>query len=84
MSGFLHADLLGKSQVAFVDAAKSPQNRCLVAGAAEAVAVAVAGGGDAFLEALQAACREVAAAAGGPLDLKPRGFVSKKYAYDGT
>jgi len=72
-------------EVAFIDAARSPQNRCLVAGTEEGVAMA--SGTDCeegAMAALRAARDELHAQAGGPLDLKPRGFVSKKYAYDGT
>jgi len=72
-------------EVAFIDAAHSPQNRCLLAGSEEGVAMASGTAAEVgALAALRTARDELHAQVGGPLDLKPRGFVSKKYAYDGT
>mmetsp|Transcript_112849 Transcript_112849/g.319195 ORF Transcript_112849/g.319195 Transcript_112849/m.319195 type:complete len:548 (+) Transcript_112849:83-1726(+) len=71
-------------EVAFVPQESSPQNRCLVGGVAERVRRAVAPDEGALLAAIGAARAELCAAGGCPLDLKPRGFVSQKYEYDGT
>jgi len=78
------------AEVVFVPSAQSPQNRCLLA-AGSASALAAATGRDtdgcvemSFMEALMAARDELLSGLGGPLDLKPYGFVSPKYDYDGT
>lgn len=72
------------TEVAFVKADASPQNRCLLAGSADAVDLACGTTGDAkALFALSAAQKVLFKLVGGPIDLKPKGFVSKKYAYDG-
>eukprot|EP00927_Polykrikos_kofoidii_P065035 TRINITY_DN60833_c0_g1_i1.p1 TRINITY_DN60833_c0_g1~~TRINITY_DN60833_c0_g1_i1.p1 ORF type:complete len:647 (-),score=140.19 TRINITY_DN60833_c0_g1_i1:36-1883(-) len=70
------------TEVAFVPAGKSPQNRCLLAGTVDGVREATSHNED-FLAALVTARDELLRAIGGPLDLKPRGFVSSKYEYDG-
>ncbi|CAE8634730.1 unnamed protein product [Polarella glacialis] len=75
-------------EVAFVPQRSSPQNRCLIAGSEAGVRRAAASGeGEAAaaecLAALSAARDKLIAACGGPLDLKPHGFVSSKYDYDG-
>jgi len=83
-------NLLGRifpaaEEVAFVDAARSPQNRCLVAGSEAAVKLCHSDVVDAeMLTTLRLERDLLVARVGGPLDLKPKGFVSKKYAYDGT
>eukprot|EP00929_Paragymnodinium_shiwhaense_P120125 TRINITY_DN92008_c0_g1_i1.p1 TRINITY_DN92008_c0_g1~~TRINITY_DN92008_c0_g1_i1.p1 ORF type:complete len:514 (+),score=99.07 TRINITY_DN92008_c0_g1_i1:108-1649(+) len=72
-------------EVAFVDASSTPQNRCLVAGDASAVKDALALDTAAFLAAAEAARDEVHKSNDGQaFDLRPRGFVSPKYGYDGT
>lgn len=73
------------TEVAFTDASKSPQNRCLIAGAASALERLQDNGQctPSFLVALQAAAARLSAVCGGILDLKPHGFASKKYDYDG-
>jgi len=73
------------TEVAFVPAHRSPQNRCLLAGPEEALQRCCSAASEAeMLAALRRARDELVALVGGPLDLKPKGFVSKKYAYDGT
>eukprot|EP00445_Apocalathium_hangoei_P033819 CAMPEP_0203953094 /NCGR_PEP_ID=MMETSP0359-20131031/86548_1 /ASSEMBLY_ACC=CAM_ASM_000338 /TAXON_ID=268821 /ORGANISM="Scrippsiella Hangoei, Strain SHTV-5" /LENGTH=480 /DNA_ID=CAMNT_0050886285 /DNA_START=33 /DNA_END=1475 /DNA_ORIENTATION=- len=74
-------------EVTFVDAGRSPQNRCLVAGSVQGLALATGGSAAAdlgVLAALQVARDKLLADVGGCLDLKPKGFVSKKYEYDGS
>lgn len=72
-------------EVVFVSAKSSPQNRCLLAGEVEAVRRAAEGeGAEALLRDLCITRDALLAACGGPLDLKPKGFVSSKYDYDGT
>lgn len=74
-------------EVAFVPRERSPQNRCLLAGSAPALRLAAGAPGAeaALLRALGAARGRLLAATGGaPVDLRPHGFVSTKYNYDGT
>eukprot|EP00747_Dinoflagellata_sp_TGD_P201165 gnl/TRDRNA2_/TRDRNA2_74638_c1_seq1.p1 gnl/TRDRNA2_/TRDRNA2_74638_c1~~gnl/TRDRNA2_/TRDRNA2_74638_c1_seq1.p1 ORF type:complete len:320 (+),score=37.96 gnl/TRDRNA2_/TRDRNA2_74638_c1_seq1:1-960(+) len=72
------------TEVAFVPAAHSPQNRCLLAGSPEAVFRAKAPDGETFIRQLQATRDRWLADLGAPLDLKPKGFVSARYDYDGS
>lgn len=70
-------------EIVFVPKEHSPQNRCLIAGSVRGVREAVTDS-DASLSALQHARNLIWESVGGPLDLRPRGFVSSKYEYDGT
>jgi len=86
------------AEVLFIDKEKSPQNRCLLAGSPQGLHLACNDGASSgtcetkavtsmapFVEALQMACGELLEANGGkPVDLKPHGFVSAKYDYDGN
>jgi len=68
-------------EVAFVPRANTPQNRCIVAGPSNWL------DGDqdvAFLCALRTARDAILASVRGPLDLRPHGYASAKYDYDGT
>merc|ERR1711892_671456 len=71
------------SEVCFIPSVHSLQNRCLLAGS-EAALQQAKEPPEAFLQALRKARSDLLAATGGsPLDLKPKGFVSSKYEYDG-
>jgi len=86
------------AEVLFIEKEKSPQNRCLLAGSLESLHSACNDGASSgvceteaaanmvpFVEALQRAGRELLEAnRGKPVDLKPHGFVSAKYDYDGN
>eukprot|EP00933_Yihiella_yeosuensis_P034567 TRINITY_DN28045_c0_g1_i1.p1 TRINITY_DN28045_c0_g1~~TRINITY_DN28045_c0_g1_i1.p1 ORF type:complete len:515 (+),score=116.97 TRINITY_DN28045_c0_g1_i1:45-1547(+) len=77
------------TEVAFVPHGQSPQNRCLVAGTEAGVRLAASSGegeaAKAILSALAESRSKLVAANGGAIvDLKPHGFVSTKYDYDGN
>lgn len=71
-------------EVIFVSAARSPQNRCLIGARTPEALITARDPGDSFVAALADARDELAVVVGGPLDLKPRGFVSSRFDYDGT
>jgi len=71
------------AEVTFVNARHSLQNRCLIAGSESALQRAKEPP-PAFVVALCQARSELIGVLGGPLVLKPKGFASSKYDYDGT
>ncbi|CAE7319982.1 unnamed protein product, partial [Symbiodinium microadriaticum] len=77
------------TEVAFVPAKQSPQNRCLLAGSREGLETALATASDSdtqekVLSTLMRARDALLSACGGALDLRPHGLVSTRFDYDGT
>lgn len=72
------------TEVAFVPAERSLQNRCILAGTVEGVRLALdLSAEDEALTAVRLACdRTLEITAGTPLDLRPKGVFSSKYGED--